>query len=546
MIEKTTSAYDYQLLIKHLLYAPVSYNSEQEIVYRDKVRITYKEFRKRINKLANVLTNLGLEKGKTVGVMDWDSHRYLEVYFAVPMMGAVMHMVNIRLPVEQILYTINHAEDEILLINKEFLPIYEAIKDKLTTVKKLILLTDDDSKDMPDNNFVGEYENLLKGADENYDFPDFDENTRATTFYTTGTTGSPKGVYFSHRQLVLHTLGVLSSMATAIHGRIGIDDVYMPLTPMFHVHAWGIPYLSTMLGIKQVYPGRYEPSLICKLIRDEKVTFSHCVPTVLQLILSDKEAESTDFSKMKIIIGGSALTEKLCRTALDKGIDIFTGYGMSETCPVITLAYLKPSMLNLPIEKQVEIRCKTGLPTPLTYINLMSLVEGTFLPNDGKSIGEIVVRCPWLTMGYYKEKERSEELWRGGWLHTGDLAYCDTEGYFKIVDRAKDVIKSGGEWISSLDIENIIVSHEAVAEAAVIGIPDEKWDERPMALIVLKENYKGKVTLDDIRKHFQKFVDNGTITKWAVPDIIEFVDSIPKTSVGKFDKKAMRKKYVEK
>jgi len=546
MIEKTASAYDYQLLIKHLIDAPLSYNPEQEIVYRDKVRLTYKEFRKRINRLANVLTKLGLERGKTVGVMDWDSHRYLEVYFAVPMMGSVMHMINIRLSAEQILYTINHAEDEILLINKDFLPIYEAIKDKLTTVKKVIFLTDDDNKTVPDNSFAGEYETLLKDADENYNFPDFDENTRATTFYTTGTTGLPKGVYFSHRQLVLHTFGVLSRFsATATHGRLGTDDVYMPLTPMFHVHAWGFPYIATMLGIKQVYPGKYEPALICKLIKDEKITFSHCVPTVLQLVFGAKEAESTDFSNMKIIIGGSAMTEKLCKSALDKGIDIFTGYGMSETCPVLTLAHLKPHLLNLPTEKQVEIRCKTGLPLPLTYINLMS-EEGTFLPKDGKTIGEVVVRSPWLTMGYYKEKERAEELWRGNWLHTGDLGYFDTEGYLKVVDRAKDVIKSGGEWISSLDIENIITSHEAVAEAAVIGIPDEKWDERPMALIVLKESYKGKVTSDDIKKYFQKFVDNKTISKWAVPDRIEFVDSIPKTSVGKLDKKVMRKMYAEK
>ncbi len=544
MIEKTNFAYDYQLLIKHLLYAPLYNNPEQEIVYRDKMRFTYKELRKRINKLANVLKGLGLEKQKTVGVMDWDSHRYLEVYFAVPMMGAVMHMINIRLAAEQVLYTINHAEDEILLIHKDFLPIYEAIKDKLTTVKHVIFITDDDDKKVPDASFCGEYETLLKSANDNFDFPDFDENTRATTFYTTGTTGLPKGVYFSHRQLVLHTFGVLSRFsATATHGRIGTDDIYMPLTPMFHVHAWGFPYIATTMGIKQVYPGRYEPSLICKLIRDEKVTFSHCVPTVLQLVFGAKEADNTDFSKMKIIIGGSAMTEKLCKTAVEKGIDIFTGYGMSETCPVLTLAHLKPQMLNLPIEKQVEIRCKTGLPLPLTYINLMS-EDGNFLPKDGKTIGEVVVRSPWLTMGYYKEKERAEELWRGNWLHTGDLGYFDEEGYLKIVDRAKDVIKTGGEWISSLDIENIIISHESVMETAVIGIPDEKWGERPMALIVLKEGYKGKVSSDDIKRFLEKFVENKTISKWAIPDRIEFVESIPKTSVGKLDKKVMRKMYI--
>lgn len=546
MIEKTPSAFNYQLLIKHLLYAPLNENPTQEILYRDKLRLDYKTFKKRMCKLANLLKDLGLKKGKTVGIMDWDSHRYLEVYFAVPMMGAVMHMINIRLSAEQILYTINHAEDEILLVNKDFLPIYNAIKDKLTTVKKVIFLTDDKDRTVPDNGFIGEYESMIESFPEHFDFPDFDENTRATTFYTTGTTGLPKGVYFSHRQLVLHTFAVLSRFsATSTHGRLSIDDVYMPLTPMFHVHAWGFPYIATTLGLKQIYVGRYEPSLICKLIKEEKVTFSHCVPTVLQLIFGAKEAEDTDFSNMKIIIGGSAMTEKLCKLAIDKGIDIFTGYGMSETCPVLTLSHLKPHMLTLLREKQIEIRCKTGTALPLTYINLMS-DDGKFLPKDGKTIGEVVVRSPWLTMGYYKEKERAEELWRNNWLHTGDLAIMDEEGYLKIVDRAKDVIKSGGEWISSLDLENILTSHEAVLEAAVIGIPDEKWDERPMALIVLKEAYKGKVTVEDIKAFFQKFVDNKSISKWAVPERVEFVESIPKTSVGKLDKKEMRKMYTKK
>lgn len=542
-IQKTDSAYDYQLLIKHILYAPLNYNPKEEIVYRDKFRMTYEMLRKRICKLANMLEGLGVKAGKTVGIMDWDSHRYLEIYFAVPMMGAVMHMINIRLSAEQILYTINHAEDDILLVNKDFLPVYNAIKDKLTTVKKVIFLSDDDTT-LPDASFAGEYEELLKKESDSYEFPDFDENTRATTFYTTGTTGLPKGVYFSHRQLVLHTLGVLSRLsAFATNGRIGTNDVYMPMTPMFHVHAWGFPYLCTMLGIKQVYPGRYEPSLICNLIKQEKVTFSHCVPTVLQLVFGAKEAETTDFSKMKIIIGGAAMTAKLCKTALDRGIDIYTGYGMSETCPVLTIAQLKPEMFSLPEDKQIEVRCKTGLPLPLTYINLMN-EEGQFLPKDGKTIGEVVVRSPWLTMGYFKEKERAEELWKKSWLHTGDLGYFDREGYLKVVDRAKDVIKSGGEWISSLDIENILTSNPAVAEAAVIGIPDEKWDERPLALVVLKAEYKDSVSVDDIKKYFQKFVDDKVISKWAVPDRIEFVDTIPKTSVGKINKKEIRKQYI--
>ena len=541
-IKKTESAYDYQLLIKHLLNTPLTMFPEREIVYRDIKRYTYRDFYKRIHKLANGLKKLGVLPGSTVGVMDWDSHRYLELYFAVPMMGAVLHTVNVRLTPKQILYTINHAEDDVLIINKDFLPILNAIQGNIKTVKRKILITDDDKTDIK-STFDAEYETLIDESEDYYDFPDLDENTRATTFYTSGTTGNPKGVYFSHRQLVLHTMGLISGVTVYdTNGRIGSNDVYMPLTPMFHVHAWGIPYFSTALGLKQVYPGKYEPAMILNLIKKENVTFSHCVPTILQMVLTYPEAKNVDLSKWKVVIGGAALTKNLCGMGLERGIDVYTGYGLSETCPVLTLAHLKPYMHEYTKDQQIAMRCKTGLPIMLVDVEIMNL-NGKMLPHDGKSVGEIVVRAPWLTMGYFKEEEKSEELWRDGWMHTGDVGYIDQEGYLQITDRIKDVVKSGGEWISTLQLEDILTGHESVNEAMVIGIPDEKWGERPLAVVVLKDQYKDKVTQENLKDFFIKFVEDGTISKWAIPDKIEITDSLPKTSTGKLDKKAIKNKH---
>jgi fatty-acyl-CoA synthase len=544
IIERTPSAYSYPLLIKNLLRTPLIYSPEQEIVYRDKMRYNYLTLEKRISQVAHMLERMGVKQGDTVAIMDWDGPRYLECFFAVPMMGAVLHTVNIRLSPEQLIYTINHAEDDVILVNSDFLPMLEAVKDQFQTVKKIILLTDGDKAPETSLNLDGEYEDLLSQSSEGYEFPDFDENAMATTFYTTGTTGLPKGVYFSHRQLVLHTYAGVSGISGVYKSQARVDsgDVYMPLTPMFHVHAWGIPYFFTMLGAKQVYPGRYEPEMILKLISTEKVTFSHCVPTILHMIVSSPAIKNFDLSGWKVIIGGSALPKGLCKAALDMGINLYTGYGMSETCPLLTIANLKPHMLEWEQDKQIEMRCRTGLPLPNVILEIMD-TEGKPVPHDGKSTGEVVVRTPWLTQGYVKESEKSEDLWDGGWLHTGDIGYIDTEGYLQITDRLKDVIKTGGEWISSLELEDIISQHEAVSEAAVIGVPDEKWAERPLALIVLKEAFKGKITEDDLKAFYMKFVENGTIPKYGVPSQIAIVDTIAKTSVGKINKKQLRNEY---
>lgn len=541
LIQRTLSAYAYPLLIKNLLNAPVVDDPQQQIVYRDQLRFSYAEFRQRVCRLANVLSEIGVKPGDTVAVMDWDSHRYLECFFAVPMLGAVLHTVNIRLSPEQILYTIDHAEDDYLLVNEEFLPILEQIKGRIDTVKGYVLLQDGQEQPQTALRFEGEYEALLDGADDHFAFVDFDENTRATSFYTTGTTGLPKGVYFSHRQLVLHTLGVLAAMGTpAGQGRFHQRDVYMPITPMFHVHAWGFPYVATVLGIKQVYPGKYAPDLLLKLIEKEKVTLSHCVPTILHLLMSHPSFATTDLSQWKVLIGGAALPQTMCRTALERGIDIFTGYGMSETCPVLTVAHVGEEHLSR--EEELEIRCKTGRPLPLVELQVVD-EELSEVPRDGESVGEIVVRAPWLSQGYLKDQRNSETLWRGGYLHTGDVAHRDKQNYLKITDRIKDVIKIGGEWLSSLELEDLLCAHPAVGEAAVIGLSDEKWGEKPLALIVKKAD--AEVSEKELLQHIRGFIDKGIISKQVVLLKVQFVAAIDKTSVGKINKRALREKYQQ-
>ena len=544
LIERTPSAYYNPLLIKSLLDNPIRQFPEQEIVYGDFKRQTYRDLGERVSRLASGLAGLGVRRGDTVAVMDWDSHRYLECFFAVPMMGAVLHTVNIRLSPEQILYTINHAEDDVILVNTEFLPVLEAIRDRIEPVKKLVLLNDTGQTPATTLDIGTEYETLLASGDPDYKFPDFSEDARATTFYTTGTTGLPKGVYFSHRQLVLHTFGTLAALTGTGQGRFNRDDVYMPITPMFHVHAWGIPYAATLLGVKQIYPGRYVPEQLLSLIQRENVTFSHCVPTILQMLLASPKVEEIDLSRWKVTIGGAALPQALAKQARDRGVDIFTAYGMSETCPLLTLAHLKPHMLDWDEERQLEIRCKTGLPLPLVELRVVD-EDMNDLPHDGTTSGEVVVRSPWLTQGYLKDPQTSEQLWRGGYLHTGDIGTIDQEGYLKITDRLKDVIKTGGEWISSLELEDLILKHPAVAETAVVGIPDPKWGERPLALVVLKPDRTGQVDETTIRNWLKDFADKGIISKWGIPDRVLFVDSIPKTSVGKLNKKEMRQQYAQ-
>ena len=546
MTEKTYQLgenYNYPLIIKKLLNTPLIYAPDQEIVYRDKLRYTYRDFYVRIQQLANGLKSLGVKPGDTIAVFDYDSNRFLEGFFAIPMMGSVLQMVNWRLSAKQIIYTINHAEAKVVIINSDFLPILENIREKLETVKTIIVIPEEGSVPQTSVAIDAVYDEMLNNASPEYNFPDLDENTKATTFYTTGTTGDPKGVHFTHRQLVLHTLSfAIAAGSYDTIGRFRSDDVYMPITPMFHVHAWGAPYVATLLGVKQIYPGKYEPEMLLKLIISEKVTFSHCVPTILQMLTASPAVKQLDLSKWKVVIGGAKLSKGLAKAAQDMGFTVYTGYGMSETCPLISLAFPKHNMKDLDDDQLLDVVIKTGLPVPLVEFEVID-PAGNPMPHDGVSAGEVVFRAPWLTSSYFKAPDKTKELWQNGWLHSGDVGHINKEGYLQITDRVKDVIKSGGEWISSLDLENLMSQHEAVADSAAIGIPDEKWGERPMIIVVLKPEFKDKVTADDFKKYMKAAADQGKLPKYGVPDRYEFADEIPKTSVGKLDKKVMRKMY---
>ena len=544
IIDGTPSAYAYPLLIKQLLHTPLAITPEKEISYRGEVRYTYRTLRERIGRLASGLMGLGVEAGQTVAMMDWDSHRYLEAFFAVPMMGAILQTVNVRLNAEQILYTLNHAGADVVLVNREFFPLLSPIADRLESVRGFVLIDDErGSLDGPvaPVAFAAEYEALLAAASPDYVFEDFDENAQATAFYTTGTTGLPKGVRFSHRQLVLHTLGLATSVGAAEAGvTMRTNDVYMPITPMFHVHAWGFPYVATLLGLKQVYPGRYVPGNLLKLITGEKVTYSHCVPSIMQMLLAHPDSASYDLAGWKVLIGGSAMSETLALAALKRGIEVVTGYGMSETCPVVTIAHPYAEDLRGPVEEHARLRAKTGVPLPLVDLRVVT-PEMEELPRDGESTGEIVLRAPWLTQDYlHAAPQVSEKLWAGGYLHTQDIGHIDARGFVKITDRIKDVIKTAGEWISSLQIEDILNSHEAVQESAVIGLPDEKWGERPLALVVLKPERAGKVSERDIRAYAAQLIEVTHVSRHGILLQVRFVQELMKTSVGKLNKRAMR------
>jgi fatty-acyl-CoA synthase len=534
----------YELTIDKLLLNTLHRRSRQEIVY-GKTRYDWVAFYDRVRRLASGLESMGVRKGTTVAVIDVDTNRYLEAYYAIPMMGATMHTVNIRLPPEHIGYTMIHAQDEFVLIRDEFIPVAAKLAGSLKSLKGVVTMSDSGaapSVPMANTKF---YDDLLAGADPQYKFPELDENTRATIFYTSGTTGLPKGVWFTHRQLVLHTLGTQIGLAGGFpQNRLEVRDVVLPLVPFFHVHSWGVPYGVGLNGQKIVLAGKYDPANILELIAREKVTWSHMVPTVLNMILIHPAIENyrEALSKWKVSVGGGALPREMALRAQKAGISVMAGYGLSETAPVLTLA--NPTEKHMGMNKGEildAVLLKTGIPIPLVAIRVVD-PDMKDVPRDGKTAGEIVVQGPWLTSEYYKEPAKTEDLWRGGWLHTGDMAVMDDEGYVTIVDRIKDAVKSGGEWIPTIILEDLLVRHPAVFEAAVIGMKDPKWGERPLAVVSLRQNQSA--TGDDLRKHMETFVAEGKMAKFWVPEqYVILEEQLPKTSTGKIDKKPLREKY---
>jgi fatty-acyl-CoA synthase len=532
----------YPLTIGTLLRQTVYRKSTAEIVY-GKTRYSWTKLYDRVNGLAAGLTAMGVKPGSKVAMVDVDTNRYLESYYAVPMIGAVLHTVNVRLPPEQIGYTMVHAEDEFVMIRDEFLPLATKITPMLKTLKGVVTMSDAGTAPAPPHPNTRYYEDLAK-SESHFEFPELDENSQASLFYTSGTTGMPKGVYFSHRQLVLHTLGIAVGLADS-PVRESSADVMMPLVPFFHVHGWGFPYLAGMWGMKIVLVGRYDPKNILENLKNEGVTVSDMVPTVLNLVLNhpDVGQYKDALSHWKVIIGGAALPKQLAVTARKLGMTVMAGYGMSETGPVLTLGAPKDGLKGLPEEEQLDrILLQAGLPIPLAEMRVVT-EDMKDVPRDGKTLGEIVTRSPWLTDGYYKEPERSEALWAGGWLHTGDLAAMDENGVVMIRDRIKDVVKSGGEWISSLLLEDLLTRHPAVLEAAVIAAKDSKWGERPVAVVCLKSGMNASE--QELKAHLDRFVDEGKIAKFWLPERILVGETpLPKTSTGKLDKKPLREQYT--
>jgi fatty-acyl-CoA synthase len=526
------------LTLKTMLERAEKYFPKKMIISRTEsgiTRLNYKEFGERTRRLASILERLGVSQGDRVGTLAWNHHRHLESYFAIPCMGAVLHTINIRLSLEQIVYIINHAEDKVLLIDPDILPLIDRVRDQLKTVEHFIVMTD--HADLPTCSITPlySYEVLLKEGNRWYTFPeDLDENAPLGMCYTSATTGNPKGVVYSHRGIYLHcyAIGLADSLA------LSESDVLMPVVPMFHVNAWGLPFAAAWFGSTQVLPGpRSNPQLLAQLIEDEKVTVTAGVPTIWLALLNELEQNNYNMKSLRSVVCGGAAAPKGVIKAFEMKhkIPFYHAYGMTETSPVVTVSRLKSYQWKLSEEEKLDIRAKQGIVVPGLEVKVVG--ENGEVPWNGEDMGELYIRGPWIANEYYQD-DRTKQSFKDGWLHTGDLATIDEEGMIKLVDRTKDVIKSGGEWISSVDLESALMAHEAIFEAAVIAVPHPKWLERPLACVVLKDAFKNKVTKEDLSQYLmQHFV------QWWIPDDIIFLEELPKTSVGKFMKRTLREKF---
>src|SRR5438876_4337495 len=526
---------DFPLTLQHFLWRSTTLFPSKEIVTRresGRHRYTYADFGGRVAQLAHGLKDLGVRAGDRVGTLAWNNYRHLELYFAVPGAGAVLHTLNPRLFPEHLQYVINDAEDRVIFVDASILPVLQRIADDLKGVKQLVVMADGPSPDGQLTPAVS-YEELIGNRPTVYDWPDLDEREAAAMCYTSGTTGKPKGVVYSHRSSVLHSFGI------AIGGGIGLQeaDSILPIVPMFHANAWGLPYAATMLGAKQVFADRFlDPVSLTELIREEGVTFSAGVPSVWIPLLQYLDKTGTNLDGLRMFVGGSALSAGLYDGLTGHGIDTNQGWGMTETSPVAAVASMKS---YTPEGDRKQVRLKAGFPIAGIELRLANVDTGAPVPWDGKSVGEIQVRGPWVTASYYRGVD-AERFTADGWLRTGDVANVDAEGYAQIVDRTKDLVKSGGEWISSVELESAIMGHPKVLEAAVIGVPHPKWTERPVAYAVAKPEFKGSLTPDEILDYLRPLV-----AKWWLPDEVRFIDEIPKTSVGKFDKKVLRERALK-
>ena len=524
---------DFPLTIKMIFDHGRTVYADSEVVTlttQGVTRASFAQVAERADKLAGALTRLGIGVGDRVGTFQWNSQEHLEAYFAIPCMGAVMHTLNLRLFPDQLTFVVNHAEDRVIIVDDSLIPLLARVVADLKTVEHFIVVGGGDASALSAHATatVHRYEDLLSAESVGFAWPEVDERDAAAMCYTTGTTGDPKGVAYSHRSTVMHTFGAGWGLSITEADRV------LPIVPMFHANAWGLPYVCWIAGADFVMPGRFlQAEPLAKLIGDEKVTFAGAVPTIWNDVLRYADANPVDFSAMKrVVCGGSAVPRALIEAfELRHGVRIIQGWGMTETSPLAALA-IPP--VGTPASEEFAWRAKTGRPVGGVEVRITS-DEGEVLPWDGEAIGEIEIRGPWITASYYLDD--APEKFHDGWLRTGDVAKVDPSGFMQITDRSKDVIKSGGEWISSVEIENLLMGHDDVVEATVIGIPDSKWDERPLACVVLKD--EATVNAEGLRTFLAD-----KIAKWWLPERWTFIAEIPKTSVGKFDKKVLRARHA--
>jgi fatty-acyl-CoA synthase len=524
--------HDHPLTLQHVLERMRGMNGDGQVVTLtdDGVRrARYAEVAERVDRLCAGLKELGVEDGDRVATFSWNTQEHLEAYFAAPCMGAVLHTLNIRLFPEQLEYIVNHAEDKVVLVESSLVPAIEELAPRFETVRHFVLMGDGDTGSLPN---VIRYEELLERQSPGFDYPNLEERAAAALCYTSGTTGNPKGVLYSHRSTVLHALGTCTADALGISR----EDRVLPVVPMFHANAWGLAHAAPMAGADMIMPGRFlQAEALARLIADEQVTVAGAVPTIWLDLLRYADEHEPDLSSMRIVAcGGSAVPRSLMEAFEDRhGMHIVQAWGMTETSPLGSVAHPPAEAED---EEHWSYRSTAGRLMPLVEARIVS-DEGEEMPWDGEATGELQVRGPWIARTYY-EDSTAEDKFDDGWLRTGDIAAIDPKGYIGISDRTKDVIKSGGEWISSVDLEGELMAHAAVSEAAVIARPDERWSERPLACVVLADGESASV--GDLREHL-----GDRVAKWWIPSEYAFIDEVPKTSVGKFDKKALRRRLED-
>ncbi|HKF16691.1 MAG TPA: long-chain fatty acid--CoA ligase [Candidatus Dormibacteraeota bacterium] len=524
---------DYPLTVQHMLWRVERLFNRKEIVSKREDRLhryTYTDLGRRTHQLANVLTRLGVKQGDRVATLAWNNYRHLELYYAIPCMGAVLHTLNLRLFPDQLEFTISDAGDSVLFVDKTLIPVLNQVAGRIPSVRSIVVMNDGGA--LPEHN-LGElldYETLMSAEKQDFSWPKLDEWSAAAMCYTSGTTGNPKGVVYSQRSQYLHAMAVLQVDNLALSER----EVVLPVVPMFHANSWGLPYAAGLAGCTLIFPDRFmgDGQVILDLAESEGVTVLAGVPTIWINLLGTLQKTGRRLPKVHMVIsGGSAIPRSLMEGMGEVGLSMRHAWGMTETSPIGSMGVVRSW---IPEDQTLDIRLKQGVPAPGVEIRIADLATGEELPWDGVAFGEIQCRGPWIASGYHNDADPGK-ITEDGWFRTGDVATMSPDGYITIVDRTKDVIKSGGEWISTVELEGALMAHPKVLEAAVIGLYHSKWQERPVAYVVTKPEFKGQVTAAEI----QGFLAD-RVAKWWLPDDIRFIDEMPKTSTMKFDKKALR------